>query len=62
MIKSCIRICHPTYNFKKNTGLVVVKKSLETSIGLRLGVYSVQEKESTDGPLDAKDEENQPLK
>jgi hypothetical protein len=40
MIKVCIRSRHPTYDFERDDGLVLVPKSLENSIGLKIGVYN----------------------
>jgi hypothetical protein len=40
MIKVCVRTRHPSYDFEQNDGTVNVPKSLENSIGLKLGVYA----------------------
>lgn len=40
MIKVCVRSRHPSYNFESDTGFVDVPKSLENSIGLKIGVYT----------------------
>jgi hypothetical protein len=36
---SCIKSIHPMYDFSKTDGAVIVPKSLENSIGLRIGIY-----------------------
>ena len=30
---------HPDYDFESREGFVIVQKSMETSIGLKIGVY-----------------------
>jgi hypothetical protein len=39
MIKACVRQSHPSYDFAREDGYVIVPKSLENSIGLKIGVY-----------------------
>ena len=39
MIQTCIKSMHPTYDFTRSDGYVIVPKSIENSIGLKLGLY-----------------------
>ena len=45
MIKTCIKLSHPDYDFESDEGFIIVQKSMETSIGLKIGVYSKADEE-----------------
>jgi len=39
MIKTCVKLSHPDYDFESDEGFIIVSKTMETSIGLKIGVY-----------------------
>lgn len=62
MINTCIRASHPNYDFGKKDGYIVVEKSLETSIGLKMGVYNRHLKdEQEEGPANTEETETKLL-